>query len=495
MKHAHLVYQANIKPVKPINNELTLARCRVMALGKNRNLSHFTKESVDNALPTLANIPIIGHVYADSDGKLRLGGHDCEIVSEDGEYRFKSTCVPWGCVPESHNAHYEEVEEIDGTKATYLVADVILWNRYEDIFKTFYSDDVYANQSMEISVEDYAKLEGDRNYTDITKFSFSALCLLNRGENEQDPDNVTPCFPSSDVQPYKFELDDNFYQLAEQFKAAMSLCFDKEPKEGGMNRMTNEEIAEILAEFSLTLDELPFEVDENITEEEFRSNLEALQSQKTGEAGAEGTGESASFSATYREKQTAIQNALDPVVERDENGKLVKEVTYWLMDFDDNMVYAEQYIWTADNNERHYVRAPYTFDDNSKTASINGDFEEVFMTLLTKEERDKVEEDRNSFEELKAYKAANEKALKESELDGVYAEFTDISGTEEYAELMKDKYAFDNSDALRKELYAIRGKNISVKFSHPGKKPGNKIPLGVTGDDDYQSAFFKKYSN
>ena len=78
------VFQTKITPIKPLNEEFTLAQCRVMALGKNRNFSHFSKEAVDEALPTLANIPVIAHVFADDEGKLRIGGHDMEIVSEDG---------------------------------------------------------------------------------------------------------------------------------------------------------------------------------------------------------------------------------------------------------------------------------------------------------------------------------------------------------------------------------------------------------------------------
>ena len=104
--------------IKPLNQDFTLCKCRVMALGKNRNYSHFSKESVDEALPTLANIPVVAHVYADSEGRLRLGGHDCELVSEDGTYKFKPTTIPWGVVPESHNAHYEEVVD-----DPYLIKD------------------------------------------------------------------------------------------------------------------------------------------------------------------------------------------------------------------------------------------------------------------------------------------------------------------------------------------------------------------------------------
>ena len=47
--------EVTFKPfsVQKINDQFTVCKCYVMALGKNRNLSHFTKESVDSALPTL----------------------------------------------------------------------------------------------------------------------------------------------------------------------------------------------------------------------------------------------------------------------------------------------------------------------------------------------------------------------------------------------------------------------------------------------------------
>ena len=33
-----------------INDQFTMCKCYVMALGKNRNFSHFTKEAVDSAV-------------------------------------------------------------------------------------------------------------------------------------------------------------------------------------------------------------------------------------------------------------------------------------------------------------------------------------------------------------------------------------------------------------------------------------------------------------
>ena len=47
-----ITFKAKIKPVKPINEQFTLCKCFVMAIGKNVNKTIISKESVDDALPT-----------------------------------------------------------------------------------------------------------------------------------------------------------------------------------------------------------------------------------------------------------------------------------------------------------------------------------------------------------------------------------------------------------------------------------------------------------
>ena len=47
-----ITFKAKIKPVKPINDQFTLCKCFVMAIGKNVNKTIISKESVDDALPT-----------------------------------------------------------------------------------------------------------------------------------------------------------------------------------------------------------------------------------------------------------------------------------------------------------------------------------------------------------------------------------------------------------------------------------------------------------
>ena len=174
-------FKTKILPLKPINDEMTLCKCYIMALGKNNNKSNISKDAADDAEPTLFNIPVVGHVYVDDDGVMHMGAHDMKVVkNEDGKYAFKMITVPYGTVPYQDNIHYEEVVEKDGSKATYLVADIILWTaRYPELLSTRYSDEVYFNQSMEIKPLAMEVCDG---YTNILKYSYKALCLLGKDD-------------------------------------------------------------------------------------------------------------------------------------------------------------------------------------------------------------------------------------------------------------------------------------------------------------------------
>ena len=201
-----------VKPIKfeKINDEFTKCHCYIMALGKNRNYSYFTKDAVQNAIPTLFNIPVVAHVKTKADGTPYAGAHDRQLVIDNDGVQLIDQTVPYGLVPEGSNPTFEDVIETDGTVATYLTADIILWSGRYPIMDAK-SDDLstYFNQSMEIVIDSYESLAEDNNYTNITDFTFSALCLLGRDEN--DPEyNSEPCFPSAKVVPLQYSSNDNF---------------------------------------------------------------------------------------------------------------------------------------------------------------------------------------------------------------------------------------------------------------------------------------------
>ena len=332
MERKTIFFNAKVKPVKPVNDEFTLCKVYVCALDKNRNFSYIGKDAADDALATLYNCPVIGHLTVDEQGNYHMGGHDMVIAQDkDGSYYFKSLCVPYGVIPQQENVHYEEIEEPDGRgKKTYVVADCILWTgRYPELKEAIYSEECWFGQSMEIGILEHAPLEEDKNYTNILKYSYSALCLLGKSD---DPDfHVEPCFPVSSIEPYEFALNNaQFTELMTQLKHELSLCFANTGKGGeGMNEnatvVTEQvETTEIFeettdnaqtTETTVTVEETPVAEEHSAEEAPATDVPENFEDTHT-----DAVEQPTTFSSTYREKREAIDNALPHIHETDDDG-------------------------------------------------------------------------------------------------------------------------------------------------------------------------------
>lgn len=519
MQKICLSYDAKLVPVQPLNDELALCKCMVMALGKNRNKTYFSQEEVDKALPTINNIPVIGHLYKDENGKYRLGGHDKEIVKEDGVYKFKSVCIPYGCVPESHNCHYEEIEEPNGEVKTYLVADVILWfGRFPELKDAVYSEDVYFNQSMEINIEvaadDLKPLEEDESYKQVTNFTFSALCMLNKGDSENDPDNVTPCFPMANIQPYKYSFDEEFTNMMSEFKLALFNCFKKCEK-GGSDMITEEKLAEIFTKFAVNKEDIDFDYS-NMTEEELTTALEEFVASQSDidtdtnddDKGSK-EGEVSSFALSMKQKMDKFSQFFTASYIEDESGDVIGFFFYEVFDFDDDYVYVVYHCDSADGYIKENRRYKYeTVEDKLK---IDESYTKMIADKwLTEEEAHEVDkarsQDQKLLAELKEFKANVEQQSHMAELHSVIKEFEDLQGIKEFEDLQDDICnKFDNADMLREKCYAIRGKNIQVKTNK--KKSSDDMSFSIntnkqnlkeqkqdkTETDKETDEFFAKY--
>ena len=109
-----------------LNENFLKAKCYVLSLGKNANKSHFSKENVDRAYPSLAYAPVIGHLMVDDNGVYHLGGHDYHLDMND--LKLKSQCVPFGVAVPSESPVYEDVTEENGNVSTYLTCEVDIQN-------------------------------------------------------------------------------------------------------------------------------------------------------------------------------------------------------------------------------------------------------------------------------------------------------------------------------------------------------------------------------
>lgn len=521
MEHISLPITTRFEKVEQINSEFTRCRCRIMALGKNRNGSHFSRSAVEDAIPTFKNIPVIAYLYEGDDGNMHVAGHEMKVIKRDGHSQFVTKCVPYGTVPDGEFT-FEEVTEANGTKATYLTADVILWSgKYPEIMDAVYSDDVYYGQSMEIKCLNTEAFKADDRYTDITKFSASALCLLGKSD---DPEyHVEPCFPSSSIMPYSF--NEQFAEMMDEFKFALAECLKDadRAKEVEKMKMSEERIAEVFAELGCDANAASIEITEDMTEDMLRDKIaEYMTEQGEVETGMAIENEAepsapedfetsrpeevevdesempeevklsagAEFAVTYQKKREIIQSALQNVWVSDDANDHYEY--FWMCDFDDAYVYVNHSCWNGEEYSCGVGRFAYSWNEEAKAVSITGAFEEMFVKWLTADELAALGKEKDEFaayKESHSYENAEVEELKQfrdervaeehrTNVEAILADFEDLVGNEEFEALRESAINFESLEELETACYAIRGKTMKAKFSvKDKKKPVTTIPV------------------
>lgn len=505
-----LNFNAKITPFEKLNEEFTVCKCYIHGLGKNRNYSYFDKEDVQKALDTLHFVPVVGHLYEDLDGNTYMGSHDCEWVLNDNGLSFKDLTVPFGVVPYPNNFQFEDVVENDGSTVTYLTGDIILWTgRYPALMEAVYDENTYFNQSMEVNVNYCEPLKEDKTYTKITDFSYSALCLLGKSDNEQY--NKEPCFPSARVEAYNLNFSkDDFVVLMEEMQNNLSFHFEtinknnkggnileqnKDDKQFAKDTIEEQKEQEEQFENSIKIeqqtedqieqveevkDDEQLETDENvdIEKQDFQTEVEEHQEVKPTEAELK-------FS-TYNEKRELVRKCLPKQ----------DFVSYYVFDMDDDFVYVDREEY---KNEYIITKGRFGYEIEDGNAKLTSDFEEIFVTLLTQKEKEAVENSRNFLEqELENLRQFKETTLKEQhkvDVDNLLGGFSDLEKYEEFEELKEKAYTFESLKDLEKECFAIRGMHMTVPAD--SGKANNSIKFSIkdtVNDDEPYGGLVSKFS-
>ena len=493
-----LLSSMKFSSIEKINESFLHAKCYVMATEKNANKSYFEKENIDRAYHTLAYAPVIGHLMIDDNGVAHLGGHDYRLDLND--LTLKSQCVPFGVVLPSETPVYEEVTESDGKVATYLTCEVVLWiGRYPELAEAFYDESVFTAQSMEILYSKSEPLKEDPSYTNIIDFSFDALCMLQKSDDEKF--NVTPCFPSASIVPITYSIDKNeFSSLMTELKEELSMYFQNNNSDKGGKNLDKK--LEILQKFNKTVEELDFSIDE-MSEEELETKMEELFGVKDTEPTTDPvvpSSEPVAFSATYNQKRQALRNALDPIVVKDEDGNYIEETYFYVEDFSDEYVYVEKDYWSANDYKCTFGRFAYSFDEATVTATLTSEFEEMVKMWLTLEEKENLEKERleketkfealekefteykenysvtnEEFEELKTYKSNKEAEERKFAEESLFTDYEETIGETEEFKALKEKASEFSLDALKKEclcivgMYSMTNKAQKTQKSNPLK--------------------------
>lgn len=458
----------------------------LMHLNENLNNSFFTEESTTKAIPTLANTPILAYIENDD-----FSDHRQDLEIKNGDIKISYKCNGIGVIPEKNDAHYEDKVCDDGITRTFLVCNGLIWRKWNEV-EDILNRDLIKSESMELDENGYSGHFNENGYFVFDEFKFFGACLLGK--------NVTPAMTGACAEVQFSVNTDEIKSKLEQFTKFMIQSSTTEVdindnKEGGtkMAKVEDTAVETPVAENPVVeTPELVEPTENTVTDENV----------------------STSFSATYKQKREALSNTLDSNIVRDANGNIVEETYYYVNDFTDEEVFVEKDYWNASGDyECKYGKFTYTFDADTLTATITGEFVEMIKIWVTKEESDMIEEARLNYENVKTefetykenhsyentefaaltqFKEEKEKVEKEEILER-YA--SKIGDKKEFVEL-KDRFMSYTIDDLNKECVYIRG--LYADDSTPVSTSEPNIKFSVEGKEIKETPYgglFEKYAN
>jgi hypothetical protein len=527
-------------------------RCYVAHEKENYNGSYFDLSVLEAMGKKMAGVPIVGYISANNVNEKDFNGHEQRLCIDNDGVSIEYLGRAYGCIISNDDVSIVDRMHEDGKMRKYLCVTGVLWKMFTDSVDIF-DRDTTKGHSMELQEDSIVgKFEKD-GYYHFSEATVRALCILGEGISPAMSNSVIEKFSQTDIDNSIQELLKEVNESIKQFSLNQSSNNDVDNikdsvDKGGndldkleliakynltvkqldfdINEITIEELEGKLKEFSLsvifesdmdsTMDEMMEEMKDTMTEEmksmldkmkeKIKKKLKKMQP-KEGMMSKNSNKFDSKFSATYRQKREALQNALDPKIEKDADGNITHEEYMYVEDFDDTYVFVEKSIWTPDNYERKYGRFTYTFDEGTITATITSEFEEMVLVWLTLEENQKLQEERSNatvnYEKLKSefedyknkYSTSNEEVTKLKEFETktlkeerqtleteLFSKFDEELNTDEQYKTLKEKTSEFTLEELEIKCFALLGKK-KANFSLI-KKDKSTIKIKVEHKDE-----------
>ena len=521
-----LDYVSRLKEVEELNSSFATGMMRICYHGKNRNGWVIPKATLEAAIPTFFNCPIVARYDRKRD---KIGEHDMELVVKNGQLDLIPATQPVGVVPTNNMYFWETVEEEDGSEHEYLVMPVVLWKRQEAVSHIIEAKTVA--QSMEC-VFDEVHVDQDGE-TVVDKMTMQAFCLL---------ESAKPCFESAAVDVLGSSLQEQFSLMKNDWK---ELCGSEnfsiqkfQAGEGGLEVMQdnlehemetveelvenpvepvveepaeqeetelehelaeeesveqeNEEVEELvehdeheddvheeLAETEET--EVESEPEETeIAEEVVETEMEVVETETVTESieTAESFAETeVSVFATYEMRRRAIEGVLPEICRTDEDGHVVYSEYYWLEDFDDNFAYVGRRIYEGNDeaDKRENGRFAYAISENGD-AELTGEFEPMIVRWLTIAESAQLDKERTEAANLRQWYEQYQKERVMS-LCNEFANLSEVEGYNSIVEAVNDGTL--DYDAAQEKFFALKGKHAFSLEQHENKTKVVSVPIAA----------------
>jgi hypothetical protein len=495
------------------DSRFTKVKIWLMHLEENYNGSYFSKEVVTNAIPSVANTPILGYIESKDDDK-DFSDHRMIIVKEKNGVKVKYIGQAYGVIPESNNAQFEKRVGDDGIEREYLTVEGVLWNKWDESTDIMNRDGEKA-QSMELHDEFSGSWSKDTGLFHFSEFKFFGACILGEG--------ITPAMNSASIEVENtfsmVDFEKEVQNQMEEFKLVYSR-YQKSVEDSDINfnkegDNMDEKLKELLAKYSLTeeaIKEKGFNLEEYSTEEDLDAKLQEYASQT-------------SFSLSAEQFQQELRNQLKSVEETaNDDGYSWTYRKYWYSDHlpESNVVIAQDASngWTLvglpysvsndkvtvdfNSAKRYKIQyVPMEIEDNVESAFVSKEYSDLQKSqyesekeivtnelktlkenfaLIENEKEDyktKFESfniDATELEELKQFKAskiAQERQEKENELFSQFSEQL----TEEEVMPVKEIASTMSIEDIQEKLFSLVGKKLTKFSKDTEDKKANKIPV------------------
>lgn len=514
---------------------VTLQSCHIY---ENRNGSYISKSTMQNALSSFSNKPILGHIIQKDDGSYDFDSHNMEMVDDpwnEGEQRVHYIEQPIGIVPESCNARLEYDKE---KKKTYVVVDGWIFEDYGNGAAEIIKEKGGTKVSVELGVKEFS-YNSKKKRLEIEEFVFMGVTALGEhvGEGMLGSNMQLSDFCHSDI-PEMQDFNNTIEELNRRIKRIEEIHCEK----GGRSL----KLEELLTKYNKTEEDIDFEIAdlsdkelEKVFAEHFEENSDNTDT-STGEVtepdtGKEGTdngedkgedepesgdGENGeggdtddetdepkksetndeepkkkTYSVSLGDKSYTFESSLDEVIYALEtlvnNTYSESDNTYYGVKVYDKYIVMVDF-WTGKAYKQNYkVR--------SDVYSLTGDRVEVFSRYLTREEENTLDEMRSKFSEMETklnqYQVKEEALLKDSLIKS--EDYNLIKDSEEFKEISKniEDYSLDELTKKCDELLLEYAKsNTSLNFSQV-EKPKSKIRTGAKKEETYSpyGTLFQNY--
>lgn len=473
--------------------KLNIKACHTLI---NNNRSNISKETMESALPTFANKPILADVceYKDKKGNVSydFSGHTMEEIDDpfnSGQKRTNYVEAIVGIIPETNNIRMEKDPNSD---KEYVFVDGYVFKEYGN----FAADIIKARNgnvdvSVELNVEEFS-FDTREKVLNIEKFSFSGITLLGAhvqpgmsgAHAETFEQNSEEKFIYSDNLMKKVEnVEELIVSLAKRFEEMKQTQEAQTNKEGGNSDMTFEELLQkygISAEdvtfetVGLSADELEAKFEEAFgCKDNTKDNPKKKYGKKEYTISENGdmsfTIDREEFQISHEDIRCGLYGLCSSTYENDDVWVYINEV------YDDSFIMQEY-------PTRKYYRQKYTKDGDN--VAFDGDRVQVYATYVTKDEEATLNEMRSNYSELvqfKIEKEASETKMQKEEILSAEA-YECLAEIKEFVQLKADidKYSIDEISTKADLIYAdfMKKQNFSSN-SVPKTKKTVKTTFGT----------------